>query len=515
MDAIAPSRDFAPQTGEETRTAAASFDVRPRRWLYLLLAYFTLHVVIRTLTSSSADYDEADQVMLAQKASWGYGSQPPLYTWLQIGFFNTFGISIFSLALLKNLLLAGTYLLTYWTAKLVTRSQVCGLAAALSLLFLPQIAWESPRDLTHSVLAATLAAATLLIFLRTHESRRTIWYLSLGFCVGLGCISKYNYLFWPLALVVAALSIPELRRTVLDKRMLVALAICVLVFLPNGVWMLHHRAQALTSASKFNVQQTENLLAAVGVAFLNLITAVLKFLGPLALVYWGVFRKAQRQRGEALPFTDDRAPAIYSLLLKRSLLVVGVLLVVLVLGFRAAGIRDRWLQPVLICAPVLAVALVRERLDAVRLKRLVIASGVVMLAVTVGLPGRIIVAENLNRKEALTHPYQQIAQQLAGAIPESSRVLTSSRLLAGNLRLHLPDRLFVSLEARELFADDQEHCFLVWDTGGSDEPPYLVRLWLQAHQPGSGLPSESIRYFTAPYQYHHHRQMRVALVQIR
>jgi len=503
-----------PQT-DAVRTTAASFDIAPRRWLYLLLAYFTLHVAIRTLLSSSADGDEAEQVMLAQKALWGYGSQPPLYTWLQIGFFHGFGVSVFSLALLKNLLLAGTYLLTYWSAKLVTRSRAGGLAAALSLLFIEQIAWESQRDLTHSVLGATLAAATLLIFLRAHESRRLGWYISLGFCVGLGCLSKYNYLFWPLALTVAALSIPELRRTVLDKRMLVAVAICGLVFLPNGLWIWHHRAQAFSSAAKFNVQDAGSLLAAYGVALRQLIVAGLKFLGPLVLVYWGVFRKSTGQSGEALTLDDDCRLAIYKLFLKRTLVVVGALLLVVVLGFRTAGIRDRWLQPVLIFAPVLAAAVVRERLDEVRLKRLVTAGGIVMVVVTVGLPGRIILAEQLHRKEALTHPYRQIAQQIAGAIPESSLVLTTSRLMAGSLRLHLPSRLCVSLEDNAWFGDDQEHCFIAWDTEGAEETPYPVRVWLQKHGPGSGLPAEAVRYFTAPYQYHDQRQMRVGLVQIR
>jgi len=278
---------------------------------------------------------------------------------------------------------------------------------------------------------------------------------------------------------------------------------------------LHHRAQAFSAAAKFNIQDAGSLVAALGVALGHLIAAVLKFLGPLVLVYWGVFWKAPCRSSETLPLADDSAPAVYELFLKRSLLVVGLLLVVMVLGFRMAGIRDRWLQPVLIFAPVLAAAVVRERLDAVRLKRLVAASGVVMVLVTVGLPGRIILAEKLNRKEFLNQPYRQIAQQMAEAIPASSRVLTSSRTMAGNLRLHTPRRLFVCLADNEMFADNQEHCFLAWDTEGSEQTPYLVRLWLQGHGLDSDLPAGALRYFTAPYQYHPQRQMRVALLQIR
>lgn len=514
MAVVEPRRDESPQT-EDVGAAAASFDIQPWRWLCLLLGYLTLHLAIRTLLSSSADGDEAEQVMLAQQALWGYGSQPPLYTWLQIAFFKTFGLSVFSLALLKNLLLAATYLVTYWTATLVTRSRPCGLAAALSLLFIEQIAYESHRDLTHTVLSATLAAATLLVFLRTHESRRLAWYITLGFCFGLGCLSKYNYLFWPLALLIAALSIPRLRPTVLDKRMLLALAICSLVFLPNGLWILHHRDLAFAFVPKLSFQPGGNALASYAVLLGKLITALAKFLGPLALVYWALFRTAPSRRGDAPALSDESTPRLYTLFLKRTFLVVGGLLVVLVLGFRIGGIRDRWLQPVLVFAPVLAIAVLRDRLDPLRLKRLAAVSGLVMLVVIVGLPGRILVAEKLHRNEFLTHPYRQIARQMAEAIPESSRVQTPSRLLAGNLRLHLPDRLFVSFDADSLFANNQEPCFVAWDTEGSDQLPYVVRLWLEWHRPGTGLPAGAIRYFTAPYQYHQQRQMRVALVQIK
>ncbi len=499
----------------------ASLAIGPRGWLCLVVAYFAMHVCIRTALSPSADLDEADQLVLTQKAAWGYGSQPPLYTWLQISFFNLFGLSIFSLSLLKNLLLACTYGLTYLNAKLLTRSTICGVAAACSLLFIPQVAWESQRDLTHSVLSATLAAATLFCFLRTHESRRIAWYVGLGLVVGLGCLSKYNYVFWPLGLVIAGVSVPELRANFLNRRMLLAAAVCILVFLPNGLWMLNHRDLALLSASKLEIQSAGGWFAVVGLGLRNLCMAVVAFLGPLLLVYCAVFFRASARSKVEIPSAGTGLPSsrevldVYEQFLRRTLFAVTALLLVLVVGFRMTGLKERWLQPILISAPVLAVAIVRNRMDTVHLKRLLAVSALVMVAVTVVMPGRILLAEKLKRHEPLTYPYRVLAEQMASVVPESSLVVTDTRLLAGNLRLNLPHRLVVNTELTDFFADHQQHWFVAWDTRRGEEPPRPLREWLQTHMPDGSLPSAPSHYFTATYQYHHQGQMRLALMRIR
>lgn len=65
-----PSAEIAPQT-DEARTAATTFDIKPRRWLYLRLASFTLLVTIRTLVSSSADCKASGLRRLTIRATEG------------------------------------------------------------------------------------------------------------------------------------------------------------------------------------------------------------------------------------------------------------------------------------------------------------------------------------------------------------------------------------------------------------------------------------------------------------
>lgn len=89
-------------------------------WLFGgLLIYFALQLAARVWASGSVELDEAEQLIWTQHLRLGYGPQPPLYTWVQWAFFEVFGVSVFALALLKNLLLLGTYSFTFLDRKSV------------------------------------------------------------------------------------------------------------------------------------------------------------------------------------------------------------------------------------------------------------------------------------------------------------------------------------------------------------------------------------------------------------
>src|SRR5215813_297968 len=98
-DAVRPAEPTAEQGSFPTA----------RQFFGVLLLYFVIQIILRIWISSSLDLDESEQLVLTQKLSWGYGSQPPLYTWIQFGFFKLFGPSVLGLSLLKNILLFCTY----------------------------------------------------------------------------------------------------------------------------------------------------------------------------------------------------------------------------------------------------------------------------------------------------------------------------------------------------------------------------------------------------------------------
>src|SRR5262245_12492036 len=109
------------QTDEPARNVILRLLSAPSKFYLLLAVYFGAQVCLRLLTSNSTDLDESEQLLATQQLQWGYGPQPPLYTWLQFPFVQLFGLNILALALLKNLLLFGIYVLTYLNARFITR----------------------------------------------------------------------------------------------------------------------------------------------------------------------------------------------------------------------------------------------------------------------------------------------------------------------------------------------------------------------------------------------------------
>lgn len=478
----------------------------PRQLFWLLAAYFCLQVIIRVTCSTSTDLDESEAVILAQRFTWGYGSDPPLYTWLQIPFFAVLGQSVLGLSVLKNLLLFGTYWLTFAAARMVTRSKAAAVAAALSLFFLPRMAWESQRDLTHSVLSATMAAATLWSLLRLVERRRISDYLLFGVCAGLGILSKYNYAFWPLGLLLAGVSIRELRPAVLDKRIAISAALTLAIFLPNGLWMLNHRDLALLTSSKFNFQESLTWFEVSRLGLKNVFQSLLAFVAPVAAVYALVFFRRPRP-----PVAPPPSPVYYGLIL-RAWVVIGATLVLLILFAHATGFKERWFQPILIALPIAAMAAVQRRLDRGKLRVIFALSLLVMAAVAVIMPGRLMMAERLGREEPLTRPYAELAAEVRPVVPEGSLIVCETRLLAGNLRLGLQDCTVVTPELVPLFGGKPTHAFLAWEVGRTDALPESLRDW--ASEEGANLKFAPPRFFQAKYMHHHTKERRMALLQL-
>ncbi len=484
-----------------------------RHLFFLLLAYFSLQIVLRVWSSSTLDLDEAEQAILAQKYSWGYGVAP-LYTWLQIPFFDVFGQTVLALSLFKNLLLLTNCLLTYAVARKITGRTQAGVAAALSLFFIPSVAWESQRDLTHTVLSATLAIATLLCLMLLRERRTLGSYLLFGLCVGLGILSKYNYVFWALGLGLAATCMSEFRPVVVDKRILLSFFAAAVVCLPNMLWIPYHRELAFLEVPKLEIQKSATWFEDVRSGLRQLCSSIFNFGGPLSLVYLLLFWNSSP--GKTQP---TESSAVCRKLLLRSWLVVLAILLGLVLFARASRFSERWFEPVLICLPIYLVILVNGRLDLRRLKILALLSLLVMLTVAVIMPGRLFLAERLKRDEMLARPYSELAEQIRPLVPGGSVIVCNTRELAGNLRLDIPQARVLCPELTTIFGSKgYHHCFLVWEpvprnTSLEPKPPDRLRTWVLNYTDRKTDDLEP-RIFTVPYKFYRNRQYSIGVLRV-
>jgi lipopolysaccharide core galacturonosyltransferase RgtB len=311
-----------------------------------LALFFSFHIALRIFISPMPMLDESWQLVLSQQWSPGYWGHPPLYTWLQIIFFKIFGDSIFALALLKNGLLFGLYAFTYASARIVTRRYDTAVFAALCLLLMPQIAWESQRDLTHSVLLSTTTAATLWSFLRMAEQPSRARHLAFGACAGLALLSKYNSGLFLLGFGIGALFVAPYRKLLVSPRMLLALAACVLVAGPHFLWAMNHSPEAFSSTSKLDFYSYATWSRAAVYVPLKLAHSALPNLIPLGIIYLLVRLKRE-------PVASNSH--LVRMLLWGSLASIAILAIMMVVT-KAGGIRGRWFQPLFVCAPVLLAA---------------------------------------------------------------------------------------------------------------------------------------------------------------
>jgi len=403
-----------------------------RRWFLVIAAYFLLQMVLRVLISESVELDEAEQVLLTQGFAWGYGSQPPLYTWLQAGLFRLFGTGILSLALLKNLLLSGLYLFTFAAAREMAGEDRTALAASASLLFLPQIAWESQRDLTHSVLATALAAATLYAAARIFRRGRTADYLLFGFFSGLGVLGKYNFAVFLAALLFAGISLKEFRPRLRHPRILLSLLVLLLVTGGHLAWCLTHTGDLLRQAGTFHRQEMPSAWVDYARGSWSLIRAIFLFAGLLAVIYLLLFLRWPPSKLSGEPPSDIRR------FLGRILLAGILICFGLVLGFRVTNFKDRWMQPILFSATVYFPFLVGQRLDRIRLRNLLAVAATVALLVLLLVPGRVFFAAHLKGRNQLNASFSQLSESLRQEGFTGGNIAASDRWLGGNLRLNFP-----------------------------------------------------------------------------
>ncbi|MDB6027813.1 MAG: glycosyl transferase family 39 [Verrucomicrobiales bacterium] len=456
------------QPTTKTESSSSSFDWDKVPWLptrtqffFLLLFYFGLHTIVRGFVSETAGIDDCDQIIRAQIWSWGYGPQPPLYTWLLKIFLSVFGFNIFAVTALKELALLGIYILTYANTRIITRSHPCGVLAAVAIQFNPSISWESHRELTHSILTSLFVLATIYSFLRLKLDSWKSYFL-FGVCAAVGTLSKPNYLIFLGALLCAVVSLKETRSLILHKKMLMAIVAAALLCAPNAYWIWEHRELAFSSLHKFKVSEIESWGASMAKALPKWIVDLVVHVGPMLAVFFLIFWKKL--------FRSKCHSAEEKILWRTVLFILGIV-TASILIFKVTGFRDRWLQPLFVWLPILLVAALREQLSPLRLMLTLHLSVLVASAVVVIAPGRLLLTEPLAKNEILNTPYRRFAADLKPIFDNTECIIAADYRIAGNLRLLFPSKFVTSPEFADLFPRVTGRCVLVWDTTAGEEPP--------------------------------------------
>lgn len=430
-----------------------------RRIFFLLGFYFLLQLAVRLWASPSLELDEAEQLLLTQQISFGYGPQPPLYTWLQIGFFHLFGVNVFSLALLKNLLLCSTYFFVYRGARLLGYGREVSVAAMLSLFFIPQIAWESQRDLTHSVIAVTITAASIVSWLRLKQDQRIRQYLLVGLCWGAGLLGKYNYAIFLVSLLAASYSTDDYRAVMRRPRIFYSFAVMVAVVFPHVLWAINNMSLLMASSGKFKQAASHSYLSSVARGTGSIFMAALAFSAPLLAIY-GVLWYLNHRRSDDGPPEEPAHNPQSNLLLRCIVCTFGICLMMVVL-FQVTAFKDRWMQPILFFMPLALLPLMTKALSQGGAKLVRRFAAVVAAVVLIGLATRPLLASYTGHVTRFNFPYKELSEKLAPQIQSADLVLAQSTLLGGNIRLRYPSTRVTAPGSAQLFYDSAPKSLLV------------------------------------------------------
>jgi 4-amino-4-deoxy-L-arabinose transferase-like glycosyltransferase len=430
----------APDTPDTPDTTAGT-DWRP---LLALLAYCLAYLAIRLAEHGTLERDEAEIVYLTQQLRLGYGTQPPLYAWLQWLSFEVFGINRFGLIVLKDLAIAATGIAMFQTARpLIGRHGALAVTASLALF--PQVAWEALRIQTHSVLMTALASATLCLYFALLRRPTLGRYLGIGVLCGLGIQTKYNYGVFLAGVLGASLLVRAHRELLWNRKIWAALLPAVILALPHAAWVAQHLALAFGGTVR-KMQDGAVLapyLRRVADGVLDVLGALVSFVGLPMLVYAAVcWRRRALWRGRA--GFDRASPA--GLFFACLYGIYGALLLVLALTGEVGTIKERWMIPLLFSLPlglfVMFPALRRDELFGdVRRIGVVVALGLLALVLLRNWLG-----PAFGKVMTYHHPYGQLSEAVQQRCPRARTIVTESLLTAGNLRFRRPAMSTLLLE---------------------------------------------------------------------
>lgn len=421
-----------------------------QHFLFIVFTYFFIHLLLRVFISPNVGLDEAEQILLTQSFSWGYNSQPPLYTWIQYIYFELFGTNIFALALFKNTLLFLTYLFVYKSAKLATNNSTLALIAAASLILLPQISWESQRALTHSVLLTSISSIIIYVVFKikyTVEKIHIGYYVLLGLLISIGMLTKYSFSIFIFAVFIASLLDKKLRSVILKKELIITLSIIAVLLAPHVLWFIDNLTVVTSSTIGKLSPNGETFSFVIGIG--DLFKAILSFLAPLLIFSILIFRKSLTNSGNRFLF--------------HFFIIVLITLILFTIVTGSTNFKDRWMQPYFF----LMVIYIASKINMGNLKQLNIALYfkivyLFMFLIITVLIVRVYFPDITKRNSRLNYPFHTLSQQIKELGFDQGFIIAGNKSIAGNMKLNFLDST-VSAENFEKKLVNNQKILIIWE----------------------------------------------------
>ena len=420
----------------------------------LLLAYGLAHSVLRLAFSRNLPQDDVTSNLFAQTFELGYTEwQPPLYEWLLWCVQHLTGPTLPSFLLIKYVLLATTLGLLYLAATRLFEDARWAALSALSLLLTYQIGWVLNEGVTQTIVLMCAVAGSLWTLMRVAERGALRDYLLFGIFLGLGLLSKFNYVGFLLALGASCLLQPTLRARLLTWKILLSLVTAGLMASPYLYWLLAREDDLITLYRSWLAPEHDGRLKATLVGLGRSMFSPLAFLFPLDVILPLCFPRMIPEmiasfRRAVRGIYEQEKPDWETLLLHITLSGF----VILMLGALVTG-ASRYLEfymyPFFLLTPLWLMSMAkRGQVNPRQIKAFtVLLFGTLVFAFLARAVHLGLELGPLCDRCRTAIPYDALALALKERGFGNGTVIAPDRHLAGNLRRMLPDARIVCLKS--------------------------------------------------------------------
>lgn len=315
--------------------------------LVALLSFLAITGI--TFFKSALELEDAEQAYYSQWLRWGYDDQPPLYTWLQYLVNQIFGVQKGSFSILRGTIFASVLVSLWYFGRIMLLSKKKSEIAVFTLVLVPVFIDFTFRRLSHTSLLCLVILLSFIVIQRLLQDKTWINYALLGFVVGIGVLSKYNYVLFLLAFGLSLFFDIGLRQIVFNKKMLLSIVLAGLLLAPHAYWLLGpdgYLTELRESIALKTESKTGNALYGIGPLF-SLMLTFLKLMAPLLVVV--ALAYVLKRVNFSKPKMDW--------FMKFWLVQLSVLLLFFIV-FNVQKVEERWLLPLLLPFVVLLIRLV-------------------------------------------------------------------------------------------------------------------------------------------------------------
>lgn len=222
----------------------------PRRFFlsfwFLAAAITAARIVALILSPANLGPDESQYWFWSQTPAFGYFSKPPLIAWAIGATTAVFGNAEWAVRLAAPLFHFGAAAFLYGAAAVIFDKRVA-FWTGLAWITMPGVILSSFFIATDAPLLFFWSGAIyMLARIARAEHPSPLLFAGLGAMIGLGFLSKYAMIYFPIGLGIAALVTPALRRKLLQPRLVFTIAIAVALIAPNVLWNAQNDFQTLS-----------------------------------------------------------------------------------------------------------------------------------------------------------------------------------------------------------------------------------------------------------------------------